>query len=112
MSIFPFFFFNDTPTTEIYTLSLHDALPILSRLKSTVPLSARRTSRTVRPLLLISKFRLPRPLLNDFMGRADRNSPRLNSSHQIISSAVFCLKRKKALRVHALRVASSRGRGV
>src|ERR1035437_10981193 len=69
-----FFFFNDTATTEIYTLSLHDALPILvwfARLKG-------------YPL----KRRVYGPEL-------DRKSTRLNSSHANISYAVFCLKKKK-----------------
>src|SRR3989442_8736068 len=70
-----FFFFNDTATTEIYTLSLHDALPI-------------------------SRFR-GRPLgqwLNQHAAghfTLDRKSTRLNSSHVRISYAVFCLKKKK-----------------
>src|SRR6201987_6460390 len=70
-----FFFFNDTATTEIYTLSLHDALPI-SRCNAHDPPPRPRPSRN-----------LSREL--------DRKSTRLNSSHQIISYAVFCLKKKK-----------------
>src|SRR2546427_3591154 len=82
-----FFFFNDTATTEIYTLSLHDALPICSsaaRLRSypicliCAALSAReRRSSSVTGL------------------RRDRKSTRLNSSHSQISYAVFCLKKKE-----------------
>src|SRR5574341_1560627 len=69
-----FFFFNDTATTEIYTLSLHDALPIWC---------GRGRSQTARR----------RP---PSRGPArDRKSTRLNSSHQLISYAVFCLKKKK-----------------
>src|SRR6266487_6288301 len=68
-----FFFFNDTATTEIYTLSLHDALPI-SPHPTTAGASGRRS---VWP-----------------PGR-DRKSTRLNSSHPSISYAVFCLKKKK-----------------
>src|SRR2546426_5962414 len=83
-----FFFFNDTATTEIYTLSLHDALPI-----SRHPLPSRRrhgggaagghggADRNARR-------RCPR-------ARRDRKSTRLNSSHLVISYAVFCLKKKK-----------------
>src|SRR5438132_11145427 len=73
-----FFFFNDTATTEIYTLSLHDALPI-----STSQITAIR--------------KLPTPALSPFTGtpRSDRKSTRLNSSHTVISYAVFCLKKKK-----------------
>src|SRR2546430_4997071 len=77
-----FFFFNDTATTEIYTLSLHDALPISA---------ARRN---------------PSDLLNEHECHSkvakgsgklyrDRKSTRLNSSHSQISYAVFCLKKKK-----------------
>src|SRR5258708_32063415 len=78
LASFAFFFFNDTATTEIYTLSLHDALPI-SR-----PAGGRR-SRVGGRLRLRSRGR----------PRGDRESTRLNSSHQIISYAVFCLKKKK-----------------
>src|SRR5215467_15795999 len=69
------FFFNDTATTEIYTLSLHDALPIWGR-----SCPARRAR--ARP-----GRRSPSP--------PDRKSTRLNSSHLVISYAVFCLKKKK-----------------
>src|SRR5258708_12310184 len=77
---FRFFFFNDTATTEIYTLSLHDALPI--------------SGRDRHVLLLLSPDRRQR-LLGPDMQIRDRKSTRLNSSHQIISYAVFCLKKKK-----------------
>src|SRR5271167_5122321 len=70
-----FFFFNDTATTEIYTLSLHDALPISGM---------GRTFSTLR------NRRIP----GRGIGR-DRKSTRLNSSHVSISYAVFCLKKKK-----------------
>src|SRR5438132_13029242 len=72
-----FFFFNDTATTEIYTLSLHDALPIL-HLKW--------------PWDVVTKFD-SRILSQSYTG--DRKSTRLNSSHTVISYAVFCLKKKK-----------------
>src|SRR5258708_19965204 len=73
------FFFNDTATTEIYTLSLHDALPISREgkaglVRDDVPESASSGADS---------------------GTSDRKSTRLNSSHQIISYAVFCLKKKK-----------------
>src|SRR6202022_4979101 len=68
-----FFFFNDTATTEIYTLSLHDALPIYLRFHR--PAQGGR-GQPRRPGL-------------------DRKSTRLNSSHTVISYAVFCLKKKK-----------------
>src|SRR2546426_3422056 len=72
-----FFFFNDTATTEIYTLSLHDALPILPR--SWQPGSSVSWRARDHPRLCIR----------------DRKSTRLNSSHLVISYAVFCLKKKK-----------------
>src|SRR2546429_9005384 len=74
-----FFFFNDTATTEIYTLSLHDALPICLHGH---PLHRDGGSQC-------------RPGLQGGAGRADRKSTRLNSSHGYISYAVFCLKKKK-----------------
>src|SRR2546422_7838200 len=90
-----FFFFNDTATTEIYTLSLHDALPISIRAiaresassiggtsagsqRSRVTTSAKRAVSTFAPTQA-----------------PDRKSTRLNSSHGYISYAVFCLKKKK-----------------
>src|SRR2546430_9722344 len=78
-----FFFFNDTATTEIYTLSLHDALPICIG------------------VILGPGFNSPRLHTNTGNGRgrgkgeADRKSTRLNSSHSQISYAVFCLKKKR-----------------
>src|SRR6266571_5974971 len=82
---FDFFFFNDTATTEIYTLSLHDALPICWR------------SRSISSPMY-SQMRGPEPAMRatDIPGpRRDRKSTRLNSSHMSISYAVFCLKKKK-----------------
>src|SRR5438874_6232017 len=79
---FSFFFFNDTATTEIYTLSLHDALPILSGI-SNVPW---KTTLVQSPHLLEVFFTAD---------SQDRKSTRLNSSHVEISYAVFCLKKKK-----------------
>src|SRR5260221_3534612 len=82
-----FFFFNDTATTEIYTLSLHDALPISNVPRTSGPSHSKRP----RPIALLpgsvcEKYRdRPRP---------DRKSTRLNSSHTVISYAVFCLKKK------------------
>src|SRR5437764_3411355 len=76
-----FFFFNDTATTEIYTLSLHDALPIFAL-----------CALLVAPALLDSG-EFPRTLYA-YRGK-DRKSTRLNSSHRCISYAVFCLKKKK-----------------
>src|SRR5258708_30451093 len=74
-----FFFFNDTATTEIYTLSLHDALPICSL----------ALGGGLGALAVLTKNEV------DSAPRPDRKSTRLNSSHQIISYAVFCLKKKK-----------------
>src|SRR5258707_7480134 len=82
LSFLFFFFFNDTATTEIYTLSLHDALPIyfeLAREKAPTPLY------------------FPGKVLADAASNRlfiDRKSTRLNSSHANISYAVFCLKKK------------------
>src|SRR2546430_3877612 len=81
--IFIFFFFNDTATTEIYTLSLHDALPI-----SVVP------HRTRAPSIARPRQHQPPPPKAS-RPRLDRKSTRLNSSHSQISYAVFCLKKKK-----------------
>src|SRR2546430_11743491 len=77
--LFFFFFFNDTATTEIYTLSLHDALPICASAAARSSCSGFR-SRSAAPGC--------RPC-------RDRKSTRLNSSHSQISYAVFCLKKKK-----------------
>src|SRR2546430_13021241 len=79
-----FFFFNDTATTEIYTLSLHDALPILS-----LRAFSRRT-----PLRAACTFWVACKKELTMLSR-DRKSTRLNSSHSQISYAVFCLKKKK-----------------
>src|SRR5256885_12268590 len=89
-SVYFFFFFNDTATTEIYTLSLHDALPICSARCSSLP--------TVEGNLLaahqeIQKLALLHP--EGELSQADRKSTRLNSSHLVISYAVFCLKKKR-----------------
>src|SRR3712207_8075083 len=78
------FFFNDTATTEIYTLSLHDALPIYLLLRGRLQLPGEHRLQ-VRPR---------RHLRAD---DGDRKSTRLNSSHANISYAVFCLKKKNVL---------------
>src|SRR2546422_3355248 len=94
----PFFFFNDTATTEIYTLSLHDALPICR-----TPDPADATGLLDRVRQLVGEQVLPggraRTVLavgeEDVGTGGDRKSTRLNSSHGYISYAVFCLKKKK-----------------
>src|ERR1022692_1416772 len=73
-----FFFFNDKATPEIYTLSLHDALPISDRARATAP------PRPPMPCAACLRASRPPP---------DRKSKRLNSSHLVISYAVFCLKK-------------------
>src|SRR3712207_9578073 len=85
-----FFFFNDTATTEIYTLSLHDALPIsTSPLETTASHTADQTSSSLR-LASMTRHRAGSAATSE-----DRKSTRLNSSHANISYAVFCLKKKK-----------------
>src|SRR5215813_13856215 len=74
-----FFFFNDTATTEIYTLSLHDALPISARAAVAAWDEQVKRNEPARRLVPLQ----------------DRKSTRLNSSHVRISYAVFCLKKKK-----------------
>src|SRR5207248_11514687 len=83
------FFFNYPPTTEIYTLSLHDALPILKRRDSQRHVSAVTSAGHGNPLAIQSRLR------RNPVKQRDRKSTRLNSSHRTISYAVFCLKKKK-----------------
>src|SRR3712207_9199904 len=92
INIFYSFFFNDTATTEIYTLSLHDALPICGGNPS-----IRRGHRGLpsRSALDTEKGRDRVARLNRGYPYLDRKSTRLNSSHANISYAVFCLKKKK-----------------
>src|SRR5439155_22551563 len=77
------FFFNDTATTEIYTLSLHDALPIYNP----------RIDELL--LKLFCGDVVATDIVHWVLGTEDRKSTRLNSSHVAISYAVFCLKKKK-----------------
>src|SRR3989475_6469769 len=95
-----FFFFNDTATTEIYTLSLHDALPI------SIGFVIRNEDQKIKDYSALADTFRPGHAdytywqkygLRDYRGggRADRKSTRLNSSHSQISYAVFCLKKKK-----------------
>src|SRR3712207_9336069 len=93
------FFFNDTATTEIYTLSLHDALPIFQpvgrgrarRRASDRARAPARVSRRVRG----GRDRRGTAARHARGAARDRKSTRLNSSHANISYAVFCLKKKK-----------------
>src|SRR3712207_7239439 len=93
-----FFFFNDTATTEIYTLSLHDALPILQDLlrpsdpvAQRVGVDAQLGGRAAH----VAEVAQVGGHAGDHGGAVDRKSTRLNSSHANISYAVFCLKKKK-----------------
>src|SRR2546422_6332931 len=95
--LFSFFFFNDTATTEIYTLSLHDALPI------SLPEAPCDSLQNVRRHFVLA-LGLPLPSgesrrrnlqQRGYSETQDRKSTRLNSSHGYISYAVFCLKKKK-----------------
>src|SRR5258708_10358288 len=89
---FYFFFFNDTATTEIYTLSLHDALPIFIRCLQIF----RQHARLAHGAHEVHVTEPARENMHvDDVNFIDRKSTRLNSSHQIISYAVFCLKKKK-----------------
>src|SRR3712207_8377554 len=105
---YDFFFFNDTATTEIYTLSLHDALPISLLLdrEGHVTETAAANVLLVRGGVVLSPPR--HSVLEGVSLRVvtelcaalkipfeDRKSTRLNSSHANISYAVFCLKKKK-----------------
>src|SRR5437868_12833061 len=85
-SLFLFFFFNATAPTEIYTLSLHDALPICCDVQRHLVASMRNTAGW-RPSVVLQHSQNSEVL--------DRKSTRLNSSHVSISYAVFCLKKKK-----------------
>src|SRR5207248_10581931 len=85
--IFRFFFFTDTSTTEIYTLSLHDALPIFALLLVRLQSDVR-----IEDVVVVADDDVG---LLDQLQRQDRKSTRLNSSHRTISYAVFCLKKKK-----------------
>src|SRR5258707_11339151 len=90
-----FFFFNDTATTEIYTLSLHDALPICVIAVPVPPLESLRVQHLERLLGIVGDADAA-----CVISTADRKSTRLNSSHANISYAVFCLKKKKTSSVY------------
>src|SRR5436853_5036977 len=99
-SLFSFFFFNDTATTEIYTLSLHDALPI-----SFPSTTSTRPSCTCLASITSGSRSATR-------GKIDRKSTRLNSSHLGISYAVFCLKKKKKKNQHKVQIVKIKNRQV
>src|SRR2546430_10301779 len=108
---FSFFFFNDTATTEIYTLSLHDALPIFqyaAGVKFADPGST--IDSNFQKVILDNTPSDPMELT--IAPDGDRKSTRLNSSHSQISYAVFCLKKKKNIHPRMLqtRVGLSRVR--
>src|SRR5947208_10199390 len=101
-----FFFFHDTPTTKIYTLSLHDALPI--SISSFGSFTAKNVGQymtitldknVIESAVIQNAINGPGVITGTFttaqaQSVVDRKSTRLNSSHQIISYAVFCLKKK------------------
>src|SRR3712207_8584516 len=89
------FFFNDTATTEIYTLSLHDALPISHRVRVPQHRRRRRRPRVARRPRRPEDERAAAAAGARPLPPPDRKSTRLNSSHANISYAVFCLKKKK-----------------
>src|SRR3712207_8072837 len=90
-----FFFFNDTATTEIYTLSLHDALPIWRRDHEDRSLAGRLDEALVGACRGIALHGMAHGVRPSGIMQKDRKSTRLNSSHANISYAVFCLKKKK-----------------
>src|SRR3712207_8058305 len=91
-----FFFFNDTATTEIYTLSLHDALPIWCGGERGDVVRAAHAAGERDDGGLVAQVHRLRPGAGAFrhLRCLDRKSTRLNSSHANISYAVFCLKKK------------------
>src|SRR5690348_17805753 len=97
LSVIFCFFLNHTATTEIYTLSLHDALPIFTDATSlgrTAEFEQRSRKTRPKSSRIASVGRPPKGLTQPVRAE-DRKSTRLNSSHPSISYAVFCLKKKK-----------------
>src|SRR5437879_13794480 len=88
-------FFNVTATTEIYTLSLHDALPIYRRRRGCRNQWTQKSYRRSRYISRCDMESRPGDALPRGRQVLDRKSTRLNSSHRCISYAVFCLKKKK-----------------
>src|SRR3712207_8259794 len=92
------FFFNDTATTEIYTLSLHDALPIFVVGTAIIGLIIyTATVEKTREYGILKAIGLSNRRLYSLVFQQDRKSTRLNSSHANISYAVFCLKKNKII---------------
>src|SRR2546426_7042945 len=109
--MFFFYFFNDTATTEIYTLSLHDALPIYGLCARNhgpadqlrgfcTRTSALADGRSCPSEGLFITLPSTQKVAEPPPSKLDRKSTRLNSSHLVISYAVFCLKKKKKSPIH------------
>src|SRR5437762_8250136 len=82
---------NKSATTTIYTLSLHDALPISLK---TIGLLIARAEASAPKVVVALRYHVPVPSALLYLNATDRKSTRLNSSHRCISYAVFCLKKK------------------
>src|SRR5438132_4986853 len=98
------FFLYDPAATEIYTLSLHDALPISSPTRAPRNISAATAAASSFDFAMTTPFPAARPSAFTTTGACrwarDRKSTRLNSSHTVISYAVFCLKKKNQHQLH------------
>src|SRR3712207_9559113 len=93
-SLFCLFLFNDAATTEIYTLSLHAALPISTPFATTARASVPATAAAKTSSASVHRTTSSGSRSPPAWATADRKSTRLNSSHANISYAVFCLKKK------------------
>src|SRR2546427_12777721 len=94
---FSFFFFNDTATTEIYTLSLHDALPISMGSWKPFPDTRDAILELQKLVKVVLITNTDDAIIAETERTIDRKSTRLNSSHSQISYAVFCLKKKNSM---------------
>src|SRR3712207_7860614 len=99
-----FFFFNDTATTEIYTLSLHDALPIYDLALGVADLGQHGLEPLLELTAVLGAGEHGGQVQRDEPSalERDRKSTRLNSSHANISYAVFCLQREKTTTSYSL----------